>query len=434
MASDYSEKQSSVRWRILALLAGFSLVSYVLRTNISITAKFMMPELGLNEIRMGQVFSSFMLGYAIFQIPAGLLGDRLGPRVVLTVTALLCGAATVLTGLVPGVIIGSAAGVFGSLLIIRFMLGAAEAATYPVAARAVATWMPVSERTFANAVVIAGSTIGMVFTPPLISWLMVAIGWRKVFLVTSGLGFLIAIIWHRYATDHPPAHRRINDAELIAIYAGRPEPTGARKASWQMILRNRNLQLICLSYFLDSFVLFIFVFWFYLYLVEERGFSVLKGGFFNSLPYVFAAVMIPACGRLCDLISSRRGSSMGRRIMAISCLVLSAVFLFAGARMAEPVTAIICLSFGVGCLMSTEGPFWASSIDVVWPHAGTAGGIMNTAGNLGGVVSTALAPVLVKSFGWGPAFAACSGLAIIAAVIWLFIDQDQTHFETERSS
>ncbi|MGH9842208.1 MAG: MFS transporter [Blastocatellia bacterium] len=150
MALTSAGNPTSVHRRILALLAGFSLVSYVLRTNISVAAKFMMPELGLSEIQMGQVFSSFMLGYAIFQIPAGLLGDRRGPRVVLTVAAVCWGVATLLTGLVPGLLISSGMGAFASLLVLRFTLGAAEAATYPVAARAVANWMPVTERTFSG--------------------------------------------------------------------------------------------------------------------------------------------------------------------------------------------------------------------------------------------------------------------------------------------
>ncbi len=344
---------------------------------------------------------------------------------MLTVAALFWGLTTLLTGLVPGLLINSGMGAFASLMVLRFTLGTAEAATYPVAARAVANWMPVAERTFANAVVIVGSTVGMIFTPPLISWLMVAGGWRETFYVTSVLGFIIALLWRWYATDQPAEHKQINDAELIAVYAGKPERERNQSASWWRLLGNRNLRLICLSYFLDSFVFFIFVFWFYLYLVEERGFSVLQGGIFNSLPYVFAMVMVPASGRLCDSLSARRGRNQGRRSVVISCLILAAVFLLVGAQVAAPVLAIICLSFSVGFLMSTEGPFWSSSIDVAGPHAGAAGGIMNTAGNMGGVVSTAVAPIMVKQFGWFATFAFCSALAVVAGLIWLFIRLEQ---------
>lgn len=420
------ERATGIRHQILALLALFSLASYVLRTNISIAAKFMMPELGLGEIEMGRVFSAFMLGYALFQIPAGLLGDRLGARLVLAGSALLWGVTTLLTGLVPGWLLPAGAAAFASLLVLRFVLGAAEAATYPVAARAVAAWIPFSERTFANATVIAGATLGMTFTPPLVSWLMVSWGWRLTFFVTALLGFAIAGLWWWLSTDHPEQHARVAPAELRVIRAGRPERSAAQVSSWWSLLRNRNLALICTSYFLESFVSFVFIFWFFLYLTDERGFGVLKGGVYASLPYVCAMVMIPSCGYLCDRLARRLGRNGSRRALAIVCLGAAAVLLLVGARVGAPLPAILCLSLAVGFLMSTEGPFWSTTVEVAGEHAGAAGGIMNTAGNLGGVISTALAPVLVQRFGWFETFALCAGLAIVAGLIWLAIRVDET--------
>jgi ACS family glucarate transporter-like MFS transporter len=408
-------KPTSIRRNILVLLAGLSLASYVLRSNISIAAKFMKPELGLDDIQMGQVFSAFMLGYALFQIPAGWWGDRRGTRLVLALAATAWGATTLLTGLVP------ALGAFAVLAALRFLLGAAEAATYPVAARAVANWFPLGERTFANAVVIAGSTLGMIFNGPLVAALMETQGWRVTFFVTSVLGFLIAFAWWRYATDQPEQHARVNDAELIAISAGRPESSDTPGVSWQALLRNKNISLISVSYFLDSFVLFIFVFWFYLYLTDERGFSVLKGGVYNSLPYVFALVMLPLFGKLCDVLAVRTNRNRARRASAIGTLLLAAVFLFLGANVSAPLPAIICLSLAVGFLMSTEGPFWSSTVEAAGENGGTAGGVMNTAGNLAGVVSTALAPVLVRQIGWVATFALCAALLVIAGLIWMFV-------------
>jgi ACS family glucarate transporter-like MFS transporter len=327
----------------------------------------------------------------------------------------------VLTGLVPGLLVGTGLAAFISLLVLRFTLGVAEAATYPVAAQAVANWMPLTKRTFANAVVIAGASLGIIAASPLVAWMMGAYGWRATFFVTAAFGFAIALLWRWYATDRPADHREMSQTELSAIMAGRTDASEASRTSWWHLLRSRNLRLICLSYFLDSFVLFIFVFWFFLYLVEERGFSVLRGGVFNSLPYIFALVMVPLMGRWCDALSARRGRERGRRAVAILCLCLSALFLLVGASVAAAVPAILCLSLSVGFLQSTEGPFWSSATDIAGRHAATAGGIMNTAGNLGGVVSTALAPVAVRSFGWAFTFAACGVLLLVAGVSWLFI-------------
>ncbi len=393
---------TSVRWRIVALLAGFSLISYALRTNISITAAVMRSELHLSQLQLGHIFSAFLIGYAVFQAPAGALGDRFGPRLILTAAAVLWGLTTFMTGALPGVI-GGAAGTMAVLLGVRFLLGMAEAATYPVAVSAVGVWLPPSERAFANSLVIAGMALGSAFMPPVIARLMVASGWRMAFYVTSIPAFLIAALWWWYARDEPARHAAV------------------RPVIYWPLLRDRNIMLLSASYFLDSYVLAMFVFWFYLYLVDERGFSFLKSGAFSSLPWIAALILVPAAGRWCDRLSARRGGSVGRRVVAMTALGISSVLLFWGARTPQPMLAIAILSLSVGFLMSTEGPFWSSAIDISGAHAGMAGGIMNTAGNLGGVAQASLVPLLVQQFGWIPALATGSLLALVSALLWLFI-------------
>jgi len=188
---------------IVTFLAALSLVCYVLRMNISVASKFLLVEFGLTQIQIGQVFSSFMLGYALFQLPAGILGDRWGPRRVLTLAAIWWGTTTVLTAIIPGLLANTALGALGGLIAIRFLLGVGEAATYPVATRAIASWIPPSGRGLANAIVIAGATLGAASTPPLVSWLMVSYGWRMSFYVTGLAAFLLAIIWWLFSSDAP---------------------------------------------------------------------------------------------------------------------------------------------------------------------------------------------------------------------------------------
>lgn len=427
---------TAIRWRIVALLAGFSLVSYALRTNISVAAALMRSDLHLTQVQLGYVFSAFMAGYALFQIPAGALGDQFGPRLVLTIAAVVWGGMTVMTGALPG-LFGGAASTLAVLLSVRFILGIAEAATYPVAASTIGVWMPPSERAFSNAIVIAGMALGSAFIPPLMSRVMVASGWRTAFYLTSILAFLIAALWWWYARDDPAQHPAVNDRERQTIASGRvsssalagdaPVRVHSRRPMvihWPL-LRNRNVLLISASYFLDSYVLFIFVFWFYLYLVDERHFSILTSGIYSTLPWIAALVIVPLGGRASDVLSTRRGPRIGRRAVAIAGLIVSSVFLAVGARTNDAMLAIAALSLSVAFLMATEGPFWSSAIEVSGAHAGTAGGIMNTAGNLGGVVSTSLVPVLVERFGWAVALGSASALAIVAAALWLLIRVDE---------
>lgn len=406
-----SPARSSAR-TIITLLTAFSLVGYVLRMNISVAAPFMMAELGLDKIQMGRVFSAFMLGYAAFQIPWGVWGDRLGPGRVLTAAALVWSAATLLTGIVPGWIAPAGTAALVSLLAIRFLLGVGEAAAYPVAARAITGWLPDTRRAASFSSLVVGMAIGSAFTPPIVSWVMITAGWRASFAMASLLALALAIAWHRAAGSR------------LDREAGARPASAAPARSWIAVLKNPNVAIMSVSYFLDSYVLFIFVFWLYTYLVEQRGFGILQSGFATGLPFVAAMVLAPGAGVLSDALSERLGRSWGRRIVAMTALVLSAAFLVVGVDVTSAFQAVAGLSLAVGFLLCTEPAYWGAVMDLGGADAGTAGGIMNTAGNLGGVVSTALVPVLVAHFGWRTAIGSAAGLAVGAALLWLLVRVD----------
>jgi ACS family glucarate transporter-like MFS transporter len=135
-----------LRWFVVGMLFGLSCASYVERVNISVAAELMMPALSLSKSDMSLIFNSFLMGYASFQVPAGWLGDRFGSRLVLGVSSLLWGLLTLLSGLVPRPALRTTFGTIALLWLLRFLLGATEASTYPVAAQAVHRWMTPSRR------------------------------------------------------------------------------------------------------------------------------------------------------------------------------------------------------------------------------------------------------------------------------------------------
>src|SRR5215470_9558111 len=163
------------------MVGAFAFVSYVERMNISVAAALMMPELSLSSMQMGQIFSSFLWGYAIFQIPAGWFGDVVGPRITLTLAALLWWITSILSGFLPGTYVKGAASIILCLWALRFLLGAGEAATFPVGARTVRNWTPVWDRGIGNSIMIAGASTAAAVTSPLVSWLMTVVGWRTSF-------------------------------------------------------------------------------------------------------------------------------------------------------------------------------------------------------------------------------------------------------------
>ena len=200
-----------VRWSIVGLLVVFSLVSYIERVNISIAATLMVPELGFTQIQMGRVFSAFVLGYALLQIPIGMIADRIGPSRILAVIAWLWAVLTVLTGYLPGRVTDTSESSLLLLIVLRFTLGLTIAGVYPLCARAVSNWMPVAERAFAYSFVIAGVSIGSAVTPPAVAWLMTTIGWRVSFYIAAIPAVVIALLWLRAGADTPLQHPAVSD-------------------------------------------------------------------------------------------------------------------------------------------------------------------------------------------------------------------------------
>jgi ACS family glucarate transporter-like MFS transporter len=405
MASASSGRETS----LVILLSAFSLVGYVLRMNISVASPYMMAELHLDKIQMGQVFSAFMLGYALCQVPWGVFGDRIGPGFTLAVAGSVWAVTTMLTGLAPGILVPAGTASLVALIGIRFLLGVGQAAAYPVASRAVASWLPSSRRALSFSALIVGMAIGSAFTPPLVSWVMVEAGWRVSFYLTALIALALTVAW--VAAFASRAKRPVDAA-------GSPQ---VARGSWLVVLRDRNVAMMSVSYFFDSYVLFAFVFWLYIYLTEQRGFTVMQSGFYTALPFAVSIPLVPMAGYLCDQLAARYGA-WGRRIVGMTGLALSAIFLVVGINVSSPAQALAGLSFAVGFLLCTEPAYWSTSMDLGGAYAGTAGGVMNMAGNLGGVVSTALVPVLVSYFGWPFAFISAAGVALVGAALWLLVD------------
>jgi ACS family glucarate transporter-like MFS transporter len=310
------------------------------------------------------------------------------------------------------------------MIAVRFLLGASEAATFPVGSRAIRNWTPPSERAFGNAFMMAGSASAAAVSAPLVSWLMLRFGWRPMFYMTSILAFGIALLWYGTATDRPRDHRMVNQQELEVIGQFEGEP--GKASSFLELLADRNILFLSLSYVCEGYVLFIFVFWLYIYLVEVRGFSMLNGGLVASLPWLTALACTPLGGLACDRISERSGRLAGARAVIMLGYGLSGVLLFAAAKLNGRVAAVAALCISVGALYFAEPAFWATAVHFSRGKAGTVSGIMNTAGILGGVISTSITPVIVSHFGWLPALASGAGVAIACTGMWFFFGRRQT--------
>ncbi len=413
------EKPTHVRWGILAMLTVFAFVSYVQRINISVAAELMGPELHLSKVQLGQIFSSFLIGYAIFQIPGGLFADRYGTRLTLALSAVLWGLCTIFTGLVPAPLHVTANATLLLLWLARFLLGSAEATTYPVGALAIHNWIRPPEQAFANSWMFAGTSLAAAFTTPFVSWLMLRMGWRWVFLATSVPAFAIAFAWWMFSTNKPREHRFINQAELALTHADADRPQ--RKPNFLALLRDRRILLLCASYFAEGYLLFIFVFWLYLYLVDVRGFSMMHGGLIAALPWITGLFLTPLGGLAADRMAARHGRLRAAKYIIMFGYTLSGLLLFVAAYAPTRTACVAALCLSVGFLMSAEASFWVSATHLAGVNAGAVSGLMNTTGILGGIVSTSLVPILVARFNWLVAFGSATLVALACVLLWIVI-------------
>lgn len=420
-------RDSGIRWRILALIVAASFTAYLLRVNMSVVGESVIADVGLSEPQLGMIFSAFALGYAIFQIPGGVLGDRFGARRVLAIAAAGWGALTVLTALVPGAAALSLPVILALFVVLRFLVGAFQAPLYPVTGcGTVSNWFPVGGWGLPNGLSSTGLTLGAAATAPLMVWLMELTGWRGALLVTAPAAFLLAAAWWWYVRDYPKDHPGVSQRELALIDAGRPPPREevARQA-WRIALKNRDVLLLALSYFSMNYVFYLFFNWFFYYLLQIRGFDAQVAGALTSAQWILGALGATAGGFVCDRLSRGIGFRWGPRVLAIPSLVACAVCLYAGANAPTAAMTVTLLCIAFGCTQLTEAAYWSTTIAVAGRHASSAGGILNTGGNCAGFVGGLLVPLVAQWLGWTLAVSTGALFALFGAGLWFFIRGDR---------
>lgn len=409
-----------VRWALIAWMFVISAVAYLDRVNISIAGPSIKHDYGLDDIRLGWVFSAFVTGYAIFQVPGGRLADKFGPRRTLFFGTLWWGVFTAASAMVPSTL--SSALIL--LLSLRFALGLGEAVVYPASNRLVATWMPSKERGIANGIIFAGVGAGAGVTPPLIAWILSTYGWRASFMISALIGLAVGLVWYLLARDRPAEHPLVDEAEALHIESGLPvkTKTAARALPWGSILGSKEVWGLSLSYFCYGYVAYIFFTWFFLYLKETRGLDLKKSSLYGMLPFIAMAVCSPLGGLIADALTKRYGKRIGRCGIAVVGLALAAIFLALGARATDAATASLVLAGGAGALYLSASSFWSVTADIGGTSAGAVSGFMNMCNQGAGALTASLTPWIAKNYGWTAAFLTAATLCAVGSLAWLMID------------
>jgi len=257
--------------------------------------------------------------------------------------------------------------------------------------------------------------------------LTIAILWWSVFTGLTAVagswwlaGLVLAGFWYHFVTDNPEEHPRVSAQELQHIRGG--EQLEKRPTPWRAILTHPNVWLLMLANFGFGYGIYIFQSWFYLYLVNVRGFSIMQGGVLTTGPFIASAILGPVGGWCSDVLVRRYDRTLGRRIVAVSGFLLAAFCLYLGAKAANPYTAVVMLSFGDGFLYFAGAAAVGTTIDIAGPHSGTVYGVVATVLQIGGAVAPTLTPMIAERFGWEAALHVAGFFAVVAACVWLFID------------
>jgi len=350
------------------------------------------------------------VGYTLFQVPSGGLADRVSARRIFLVLCIGWALLTVLTALVGwhGFGLGM---VIPQLWFIRAMFGIIAAPTYPTSGRTIAVTMPPHLQARANSLVLASVGVGSAITPLLLAPITRHYGGRTALWVAAALSAAAGSLWWRFAPRQLHASGNLNG----------PHNSSAVMVSLNISTRpllSPSFWFLSASYLLQGYLGYIFIFWFYLYLIQVRHFEVLRAASFTALPWIATMFAIPVGGVLSDLAVTHWGATWGRRSVPLAALSAAAIFLVIGARTPNALVAVAALTTCTVLVLCTEGPFWATMTQLSGEQSGIAGGTMNFGSNLGGMVSPALTPWLAARIGWETALTLTAGLAVVAGLLW----------------
>ena len=420
-----AQPASCVHWLLVSWLFVLSAVAFLDRVNLAVAGSRLTADYHLSDVQLGGMFSFFLLGYALFQTPAGWLADKFGPRRVLFGAVLWWGVFTALTAAVPPEI----ARPFLLLILIRFLLGAGEAIIYPASNQFVAWWIPTQERGSANGLIFAGVGVGSGLTPLLVTYVMVHHGWRWSFWICALIGIVAGAVWFLVSRDKPEEHPFVSAAELANIRAGRTlddNPTANKVVPWGTILQSPQPWVLTLSYFCYGYVAWIFFGWFYIYLARVRGLNLKASAFYATLPFVAMAISCPLGGLISDWLTRQLGRRAGRCGIAVFGIALAGIFLAFGSNVASARLASVILAGGAGALYLSQSSFWSVSADIGGAFSGSVSGFMNMGAQLGGAVTASLTPAIAARFGWTASFLVAALLSLLGALAWLLVNPERS--------
>lgn len=394
------------RYEVIALLFLMMIINQGDRATLSVAGASVSGELGLSHGEMGWLFSAFAWAYMLMQLPGGLAIDRFGSIKVLGLAII---GWSLFTAAIGSVALMPVSVAFVAVFALRFMVGVAEAPCFPANSKIVSLWFPTAERGTATSIFNASQYFAAVVFTPLLAWISTRWGWPWIFYVMGVAGVLMGLvfIWRIKA---PVDHGALSREELDVIRRGgaglQEQPAAASKQPWRetwasakALLGQRMFLGIYLAQFCISTLTFFFLTWFPVYLVQQRGLSILNAGLLAAVPAIFGFIGGISGGLVSDWML-RKGLSLtlARKLPIFVGMALSMSMILCNYVQTD-LLVVLCMAlafFGKG--MGALG--WAIIADVSPKRsAGMNGAIFNTFGSVAGIVTPVVIGYMVQSMG-----------------------------------
>jgi ACS family glucarate transporter-like MFS transporter len=402
-------KPTHARYWVVVFALSLAMVMYIQRVAISAAAPSITAEFHLTDTQMGWAFGAFGLSYALFEVPMGFLGDRMGVRWILTQVVLLWSLFTALTG---------AAWNLTSLVVIRFVFGAGEAGCFPNLTRMLSTWLPASERIRAQALMWAFGRWGGALAPPIAIFAISQLGWRLGFVALALLGVVWIAVFLPWFRNDPAEHKAVNKAELALLEESRSLVLHDHGMPWYRLLLQKDIALLGLQYFAFSYTWYFYVTWLPTWLQRVHGLTKLETAGYATLPLLLGGIGSIVSGALPLYIPRKWVAIGGFLSTGILILIIPSV---PDVKIAMALMGLASFSSDLSMPIS-----WNTCVEIGKQYTATVSSTMNMLGNLGGFAAPLMGGIILDHTGqnWGMVLYVMGGMAFVSALCWFFLEPD----------
>jgi sugar phosphate permease len=401
----------------MLMLMAFTGLNHFHRQSLPAVVNQVMDDCRFSEKDMGWIYFAMLLGYTLFMGAGGWLSDRRGARFALLVSGAVTAVFVASTGSCGE---GTSTLVaFVSFLAVRGLFGVFSAPLFPAAGRVATAWIPFGSRAWANGLVLGAATVGVALAPIAFGKLSDHTGWRAAFGIMGAVTAVLTVLWSWYGRNRPAEHPFVNDAERALTPSPGSSPAGRVSGrEFLELLRNPSLVFLTINYAAVGYYEYTLFYWMKYYFSDVRGYDEEASRGYTAIVASAMIVAMPLGGILSDRLVRAWGYRAGRMSVPALGMLASAVLLFVATRAVEPAPVVVLFFLAHAAIGLCEAPTWVTGLELGGKNCGTSAAIVNTGGNLGGMLAQPITTYVSAAYGWTAGFTVASLVCVIGVVQW----------------